>query len=132
MNIKIMSLIILLVSTAANSHCRNLSVNYSSAGGSENITYLRLLTNGRYILTHHVWEPGAYDKKETYILKGLWSCSNNDLRLFYLNSTYYAKSLVIGKNPLHIKEATQVIHFSSFKDKDRSYLSNQQFYPVTE
>ncbi len=131
MNVGIMLSIILLVSTTANSQCQNISGYYSSAGGSEYITYLRLLKSSHYILTHYAWAPAAYDKKKTYIMKGLWSCSGNDIKLHYLNSLYYAKRLVVGKNPLQINENTQMIHFKSFNDKVRTYLSNTQFYPVS-
>jgi hypothetical protein len=95
------------------------------------MTYLSLLNDSKYILKHEVWEPGGYDKKETYINKGIWSCANNEITLHISRYTYNAKLHVIGKNPLLIKENTMVIHFDSIKDKVDYNLNNKIFYPVS-
>jgi hypothetical protein len=131
MNIYIIIPMLLLLSTAACSNCNNIKGSYSTSGGSESMTYLNLLKDSKYILKHDVWEPAAYDKKETYITKGTWSCSEGNITLHITKSSYNAKLHVIGKNPLLINKNTMVIHFDPISDKINYNLSNKIFYPVS-
>ena len=131
MNIKILIPILLLALTTACNNCKNIEGDYSTSGGSESMTFLNLLNGGKYILKHDVWEPVHYDKKETYIEKGKWSCKNNKITLHFFGEDYNAKLHVIGKNPLLIKENTMVIHFDPIEGKVNYNLHNKIFYPVS-
>ncbi len=131
MNINILFSMLLLVSTSACSNCQNIKGNYSTSGGSERTTYLNLLNDSKFILKHDAWEPTGYNKKETYITKGIWSCEKSGITLHISKSTYNAKLHVIGKNPLLIKKNTMVIHFDPIIDKVNYNLNNKTFYPVS-
>lgn len=131
MKYNILIVVVLLFTATACSACPKIEGEYATSGGSEKFTNLNLLQDHTFILKHEIWQPGAYENKETNILSGNWSCKKNKLTLSIEKLIYKAEYVTVGNNPLGINEKTMVIHFSPFDGNNDEVLNNEIFYPIT-
>ncbi|MDH5571442.1 MAG: hypothetical protein OEY89_06730 [Gammaproteobacteria bacterium] len=125
--IRTVALALLTVMTvSACSQCNVKEGSYTSAGGSEQNTKLTLSSNKSFFVIHEAWQPGHYEKRNTFQLSGTWACNRNSITFDNNEQQYKAELVTIGENPLGLKTGSQALIFEEAKD---SYLNKQVFYP---
>jgi len=123
--------ICVLISLLSITACSNFLVEsgvYVSHGGSEYSTKLELLKDNSFNLEYEVWSPGKKGESEVINTQGKWSCHEEKVNLNAGNELHSFTMMVIGKNPLGIRDDVKVLHFD---EGDFEYLSRETLYPLS-
>ena len=125
---KIIILIFLIITLPACATCNIPKGSYTSFGGSEEFTQLRLNDDYTFKIKYETWSPSDYKNRSTSEFDGVFKCKGKLLSLVDGELSEKAQATKVGENPLGIPSNIDAIKFDEILSTKYKFLEKEILY----